>query len=102
MATGSDSAMRRLDLDLGRRRGCGRSAERQGEREMGAAAQAVRGDDRALMRLDDRARDGEAQPHAGRRGFALAAGEFLEDRLLPALRQARAVIRYRDLEPLAG
>src|SRR5579859_3261731 len=98
MARGEDSAMRRC-LRLGRRRRRGGIAEGQRESDPGTAARAIHADDPALMRLDERTRNGETESHAGRRRLALAAGEFLEDRLLPTLGKAGAVIGYRDLEP---
>ena len=51
--------------------------------------------DAAAVRLDDGAADREPEPDARRRGLALAARELLEERFLPARRQAGAVVRDR-------
>src|ERR1700722_4252036 len=91
IATGSGSA-------IGNPRG---KPQGQREGENGAAARALSGRDRALMRFDDGTTNGEPQSHAGSRRLTLAAGELLEYCLLPARGQSWAVVGDSHTELIA-
>src|SRR6185369_16009027 len=79
-----------------------RNAERQREGEDRTAGRGVARRDAPAMRLDDRATDRKTETHAGRGRLAHAAGEFLEYRLLLALRYTRPRVGDTDEQVVAG
>src|SRR5262249_57986251 len=83
------------------RPGPGRSRDpshRKPDGEPRATADAIADVDRAAVRLDDLARDGQAEARAAR----TRREEGLEDASADLTRDARAVVRDGQLDPIAG
>src|SRR6202030_2716459 len=75
IATGAGSAIGGLGFHF--HGSDGRCAERQPEGECGSAVRLIDADDGAVVGLDDRPADGQAETHSRSCRFAIAAREFL-------------------------